>query len=53
MYHASLTRSNKLSIQQEFGRADSSFRCLVATIAFGLVCLFHMHSNDVVDCLCV
>ena len=37
MYHASLTQHTKSSIYCEFRSTTSSLRCLVATVAFGMV----------------
>ena len=37
MYHASLTQAYKQSLQQEFMSEGSTLRCLVATVAFGMV----------------
>ena len=36
MYHANLTSHTK-SVVQDFGGASSSLRCLVVTMAFGMV----------------
>ena len=36
MYHASLTSETKLYCQRDFAK-DGSIRCLVATVAFGMV----------------
>ena len=36
MYHASLTGETKSHCQREFMK-DGSIRCLVATVAFGMV----------------
>ncbi len=38
VYHADLTAHTKSAIHHEFKRAASSLRCLVATVAFGMVC---------------
>ena len=38
VYHASLTQHTKCAIQEGFSSATSSLRCLVATVAFGMVC---------------
>ena len=38
VYHASLTQHTKRVIQEGFSSATSSLRCLVATVAFGMVC---------------
>ena len=38
MYHANLTSNTKLAVYSDFRRIDSSLRCLVATVAFGMVC---------------
>lgn len=38
MYHADQTKQTKSLMQQAFSGAHSSMRCLVATIAFGMVC---------------
>ena len=40
LYHANLTRDLKLSIYRIFCNNSSSIKCLVATVAFGMV------SND-------
>lgn len=40
MFHASLTRTTKVVIQQRFQSSSSTLRCLVATVAFGMVCTF-------------
>ena len=37
VYHANLTHHTKSSIQDAFCRAGSDLRCLVATVAFGMV----------------
>ena len=37
MYHASLTHTTKAHIQEEFSSAHASLRCLVSTVAFGMV----------------
>ena len=37
VYHASLTQRTKCAIQDAFSSARSGLRCLVATIAFGMV----------------
>ena len=37
MFHASLTKTTKQAIQQEFQSPSSALRCLVATVAFGMV----------------
>lgn len=38
MYHASQTQQTKLATQEAFSSVPSDLRCLVATIAFGMVC---------------
>lgn len=38
MYHASLTKCTKSSVQERFS-GNTSLRCLVATVAFGMVCI--------------
>ena len=38
MYHASLTHETKAYCQREFSE-NGSVRCLVATVAFGMVCI--------------
>ena len=38
MYHASLTHETKAHCQREFSE-NGSVRCLVATVAFGMVCI--------------
>ena len=40
MYHASLTPTYKQSLQRQFSSNESSLRCLVATVAFGMVSFF-------------
>ena len=37
MYHASLTHSTKAQIQQHFSSSEGDLRCLVSTVAFGMV----------------
>ena len=37
MYHASLTHTTKAHIQEEFSSPHASLRCLVSTVAFGMV----------------
>ena len=39
LYHADISKSNKAFTHHEFSRADSDLKCLVATIAYGLVCV--------------
>ena len=39
MYHASLTEKTKVFMQRQFQNNESQLRCLVATIAFGMVCV--------------
>ena len=39
IYHADLTRSYKSSVCQQFSAVTSRMRCLVATVAFGMVCV--------------
>lgn len=41
MYHASLTPATKRHIHSEFQK-DGALRCLVSTIAFGMVCMLHL-----------
>ena len=38
VYHANLTPHTKSAIYSQFKSAGSSLRCLVATVAFGMVC---------------
>ena len=38
VYHANLTQTTKSMVYQEFSSPSSSVRCLVATVAFGMVC---------------
>lgn len=38
VYHASLTQTTKLAVYEDFRSSGSSLRCLVATVAFGMVC---------------
>ena len=40
LYHAAMSKSNKLITHQQFSTSNSSIRCLVATIAYGLVYLY-------------
>ena len=40
MYHASLTQRTKEFLRSEFSSSRSHLRCLVSTIAFGMVCLY-------------
>ena len=42
LYHANITKSNKVMTHSEFSKADSDLRCLVATVAFGLVCYVYI-----------
>ena len=44
MYHASLTPTTKRDIRTAFQREDE-IRCIVATIAFGMVITFVTHIN--------
>lgn len=37
MYHANLTSHTKSVVHQDFRGPSSSLRCLVATVAFGMV----------------
>ena len=37
MYHANLTSHTKSVVHRDFGGPSSSLRCLVATVAFGMV----------------
>ena len=37
MYHASLTHTTKTLIQEEFSSPQADLRCLVSTVAFGMV----------------
>ena len=37
MFHASLTKATKQAIQHNFQSPTSALRCLVATVAFGMV----------------
>ena len=39
LYHADISKSNKTLTHHEFSRADSELKCLVSTVAFGLVCV--------------
>ena len=38
VYHADLTPHTKSAVYSQFKSAGSSLRCLVATVAFGMVC---------------
>ena len=40
MFHASLTQNTKRVIQEKFQSSTCILRCLVATVAFGMVCIF-------------
>ena len=40
MYHANLTSSTKSSVYQSFKGGSSTLRCLVATVAFGMVGIY-------------
>ena len=50
MYHASLTQQTKSFIQQTFLSINSQLRCLVATVAFGMVS-FTTKSHSTVELL--
>jgi len=39
MYHASLTEETKKAVYSEFSKPTSRIRCLIATLAFGMVCV--------------
>ena len=39
MYHASLTEQTKKAVYDEFSKPASYIRCLVSTLAFGMVCM--------------
>ena len=54
MYHADLTQATKSSVYQDFTKSCSVVRCLVATIAFGMVCDVqeHVHVHVHVHILC-
>ena len=45
MYHASLIQRTKSFVQRQFGTDESCLRCLVATIAFGMVGLTYYKSH--------
>ena len=38
LYHTNLSKANKVLTHHEFSRPDSDVKCLITTIAFGLVC---------------
>lgn len=38
VYHANLTQTTKSIVYQDFRSSGSSMRCLIATVAFGMVC---------------
>ena len=38
MYHASLTTTTKEQIRADFASGKSQLRCLIAIVAFGMVC---------------
>ena len=39
LYHADISKSNKALTHHEFSRGGSELKCLVSTVAFGLVCV--------------
>ena len=41
MYHASISQNTKTALQHLFKSDDSTLRCLVATVAFGMVCTLY------------
>ena len=41
VYHANLTQATKSTVFQDFSSNRSSVGCLIATIAFGMVCEYH------------
>lgn len=41
VYHASLTEETKKAVYEEFCHPGSQIRCLIATVAFGLVSFHH------------
>ena len=53
VYHASLTQHTKRAIQDAFSSAGSSLRCLVATVAFGMVCRIVTNLRIDHDCVSV
>lgn len=38
VYHASLTQATKRAVYLDFKCSGSTMRCLIATVAFGMVC---------------
>lgn len=40
VYHASLTHETKCRVYREFKNHSSCRKCLIATVAFGMVCYF-------------
>ena len=44
MFHASLTSTTKKHIVSRFHATQTSLRIVVATIAFGMVCIMHVHT---------
>ena len=38
VYHASLTRETRSRVARDFMSTSSSLKCLVSTVAFGMVC---------------
>ena len=52
MFHASLTQNTKRVIQERFQSSTCTLRCLVATVAFGMVCIFIWSSVIPTYCLC-
>ena len=45
IFHASLKQKTKSEIQHRFQLPSSTLRCLIATIAFGMVCKFNTLNN--------
>ena len=44
VYHADLTPHTKSAVYSQFKSAGSSLRCLIATVAFGMVCEISSHN---------
>ena len=38
IYHANITQTTKAAVYREFRSSGSPLKCLIATVAFGMVC---------------
>ena len=47
-YHASLTEDTKFFIRQNFLSKTTELRCLCATVAFGMVSVYHASFNLII-----